>query len=58
MTLMFLLAVTVLMCYENYWNLIAIIGEYPVAPGVVPPVPFPEHEGNENEDSGQGGDKS
>ncbi|WP_207843363.1 amino acid permease [Williamsia soli] len=71
-TLAFLAAVTVLMCYDNYWNLVAIVvitpmliagwyavrgrvltmaearvgytGEYPVVPGIIPPVPHPEHD--------------
>ncbi|MBB5161312.1 amino acid permease [Mycobacterium sp. AZCC_0083] len=71
-SLVFLAAVTILMCYENYWNLVAIIimvpaliggwyavrtkvmamaqtrigytGEYPVVPGLIAPIPFPEHD--------------
>jgi L-asparagine permease len=77
-SLLFLAAVTVLMCYDNYWNLVAIVvitpmliggwyavrgkvmamaearvgytGEYPVVPGIVPPVPYPEHHHKDGED--------
>ena len=81
-TLVFLAAVTALMCYENYWNLIAILimvpaliggwyavrtkvmamaqtrigytGDYPVVPGLIVPIPFPEHDKQDKEHDPEG----